>query len=412
MSTERNEPFERARRALVSTYFLLGLVFMSWVPRFPQVKDGLDLSAARFGLLLSVGAIGAILGNIAIGHAAYRFGSKRVIFAAVITTYSLVGLITFSPNALIFGLAVAILSASYSAINVGLNAQSVFVQQVLGRPIIGTFHGWWGVGAVVAGSIAGVVAPYATPQLHVGLVATTFLPLALWLTRSLVPPENENLSSDNTESVAVPNLLRAPRLTWLLAIGAAGGSMIEFVNVDWSTIYAHEVLGIRVGRDVLLFMSLTLAITIGRLSVDKVTARFGAPRLVRIGGLMVFGGTLFGAFGSNAIAETSPTAALTVGCVGFAIAGFGTAPMMPAFYGAAGRVDGSPLGITLSRMGMAHQIIVWVFKALISFLVGLSSIHMAFVLPAIMALVAVALARHTDVRSQPVGGGPLPERVS
>ena len=41
-------------------FFIFGLLIMSWVPRFPEVKANLGLSNGEFGTLISTGAFGAV----------------------------------------------------------------------------------------------------------------------------------------------------------------------------------------------------------------------------------------------------------------------------------------------------------------------------------------------------------------
>jgi hypothetical protein len=54
------ETVEKSRVALRKMYFLLGMGLMAWAPRFPELQEQLDLSASRFGFLLSFGSAGQI----------------------------------------------------------------------------------------------------------------------------------------------------------------------------------------------------------------------------------------------------------------------------------------------------------------------------------------------------------------
>ena len=388
---------ERARRALVWVYFLFGLAIMSWIPRFPDIKDGLGVSAAQFGLLVSLGAAGSITASTFMGHVTHHFGSRTVLSAGAASTYLTLATITLSPNPWVFALMVVLLSASVSGYNVGLNAQSVLLQAKFARPIIGRFHGAWSLGAFVTGILASFIAPRLSPQAHVAGIALVLLPIVLIITRSLLGPEHDDhMRNPDEPRERIPSLRRTPRAAWLLALGLTGGTFAEFVNGDWSTIYARDYLNVPAGPDVYLFSAMMVSVMVGRMLSDRVIAHFGVTRVVRTGAVFIMVGMTSGALGSYALASRSPYLALAVACLGFALAGLGTAPMVPAFFGAAGHVDGLPVGVTLARVGLAQQVFVWLLKALVAFLTGVTGLTLALLVPALTALAAFALARHAD----------------
>jgi MFS family permease len=386
--------FESARRSLNRIYFVMGLTVIAWVPRFPQIRDQLDVSSSKFGLLLALGTLGAISSTLFMGHAVHRFGSKRILQAGIVTTHAAVAAITFSPNPVVFGAMCIVLSACISAYVVGMNSQSVLLQENLGRQVIARFHGSWSLGALVTGITAGLVAPVTSPQLHVAGLALLLAPIALVLSRDLVTDDAQHARDDEEDELDIPNIFRAPKLTWLLALGAASGSLAEFVNGDWSTIYAHDVLGAPIGRDSFVFTSMTVAVLLGRLVTDRLAHQYGMDRVVRVGGLLIFLGMTLGPTASYLLVPQGPTIALIAACLGFAIAGLGTAPMVPAFNGAAARVQGSPVSVTLARMGVAHQIFIWIMKALIAFTAGMFALNIALLIPAFVGLATIFLARH------------------
>lgn len=394
-----NARLERARRALILIYFLFGLAIMSWIPRFPDIKDQLGVSAAQFGLLVSLGAAGSITASMFMGHVTHHVGSRRVLQVGALTTYLILSTITLSRSPLVFAVMVILMSASISGYNVGLNAQSVLLQAKFPRPIIGTFHGAWSLGAFLTGMLASVITPRLPPQVHVAGIALVLLPIVLIATRSVLGPEHDDQMRDpDGPRERVPALLKTPRAAWLLALGLTGGTFAEFVHGDWSTIFARDYLGVPAGPDVYLFSSMMVTVMVGRLLSDRLFARFGVTRVVRTGALCISFGMTAGALGSYALASINPYLALTAACAGFGLAGLGAAPMVPAFLSAAGRVEGPPVGVTLARVGLAQQVLVWILKAIVAFLTGVVGLHIAILVPAITALVALALASRADAR--------------
>lgn len=399
MSVPSDQRLERARRALLLIYFLLGVAIMSWIPRFPDLKNGLGLSAAEFGFLVSLGAVGSIASTGVMGHVVHHFGSRTVLMWGAVTTYALLAFITVSPTPTVFALMVILMSGSISGYNVGLNAQTVLLQAKFAEPIIARFHGVWSLGAFLTGMLASVIAPRLSPQIHVAGIALVLLPVVLIATRSLLgPADDDQMRDTETPRERVPALHRTPRAVWLLALGVTGGTFAEFVNGDWSTIYARNYLDIPAGPDVYLFSAMTIAVMLGRLYSDRLFARFGTPRVVRTGAILITVGMATGSLVSHALVSVNPYLALGVACAGFVLAGLGTAPMVPAFYGAAAHVNGLPVGVTLARMALAQQLMVWLLKASVAFLTGVASLHLALLVPALTALLAFVLAGQIDAR--------------
>ena len=63
-------------------FFTFGLGIMSWVPRFPEVKESLNLTNGGFGSLISTGALGSLISLLTVGHVVHRIGVRKVLHAA------------------------------------------------------------------------------------------------------------------------------------------------------------------------------------------------------------------------------------------------------------------------------------------------------------------------------------------
>jgi MFS family permease len=76
---------ERELNYLKVIFFIFGFSIMSWLPRFPEVKDHLRLSNGEFGSLLSLGAIGNIFALLTVGHLVHKYGAKLIMQTAFLT---------------------------------------------------------------------------------------------------------------------------------------------------------------------------------------------------------------------------------------------------------------------------------------------------------------------------------------
>jgi MFS family permease len=385
---------ERGRRALNVVYFINGLMVMSWIPRFPQIRDGLEVSASTFGLLLSLGTLGALITTPVAGHLTHRFGTKVILRIGMVFTSGCLVAIVHAPSPRIFGLLCMALACAISLHIVSMNSHSIVVQTAVGRVVMGAFHGSWAVGSIFTGLITAVIAPMASPQLHISVMVLVLLPITLLLTRRLLPDPPSSAFPRQRGASSVPRMTRTPRRVWLLALGFAGASFTEFAAADWATIFAHDVLKMPVGRDGLLFTVMTAAIVIGRFSADRITARIGVERLVRWGCILMAAGMGIGPSASQALVDVDRELAFIVAAIGFFVAGLGTSAMSPIFTAAAALVKELPPSVTLARMAMVQQGLIWGLKALLAFTAGAASLHVALLLPAVFALLPLLVSRH------------------
>jgi fucose permease len=94
------------------------------------------------------------------------------------------------------------------------------------------------------------------------------------------------------------------------------------------------IIGVEAGIDALGFAVFSILMTVGRLSGDRLTEMFSAPRLVRFGGGMATVGLLLALF--------VPQLATTL--IGFGIVGLGLSIVIPLAFSAAGRLPNLPEG--------------------------------------------------------------------
>ena len=67
------------RRYVHSLFLLFAIGIMAWVPRFPDLKENLNLANnnGAFGTLLTTSAIGAIAGLLTVGQIVHKIGDLK-----------------------------------------------------------------------------------------------------------------------------------------------------------------------------------------------------------------------------------------------------------------------------------------------------------------------------------------------
>ncbi|MEG9225252.1 MFS transporter [Aeromicrobium sp. Sec7.5] len=167
----------------------------------------------------------------------------------------------------------------------------------------------------------------------------------------------------------------------LVALAVAGTSVEEVAN-SWSVLYLGRDAGAPAAA---AGLGLTVAIGaqfVGRLLGDPMTDRWGRSPVARAGGLLIaLGGVLVVA---------APGYLLVF--VGFALAGFGSATLVPAAFAAAGRVPGLAEGTGIALLGWLMRIGFLVTSPAIGGLSDLVSLQAALGILVLAGIVAATVA--------------------
>ena len=349
-------------------------------PRLPAIKEQAHVSSSQLGIALAGFAVGLFLGARFAPVPVRRFGTRGVmrygapVLAAALVTPALAhGLVALTAALVALGFVGGML-------DVANNANAVVVERGYARPVMSSIHGAWSVGLLASSLIsAGAVAVGASPLVHFGVVAAAIALLSVPLLDGLLQSgkDAKNVRIEVPHSHAVPPVA-------ILLLGVIGFSSFlgEGAAIDWSAIYAKESLGASATAATFAFVGFSLGMTSARFVADRLTARLGATRMVRVGGLA-------GACGlALALAVPEPIAAIA----GFTIFGLAVAPVVPLTFSAAGNLhegaEAAPLGwvVTISYLGAI------VGPAAIGFATHVVSLRGALVIPAALALVIAALA--------------------
>ncbi|GAB2458794.1 MFS transporter [Streptosporangium sandarakinum] len=175
-----------------------------------------------------------------------------------------------------------------------------------------------------------------------------------------------------------------PAVRMLAALGvlAACGALVEDAGASWGALFLTGLHAdaATAGLAVVVFQT---AMTIGRLSGDRVVDRFGQRAVARAGGVLAAAGM------GAALAVPSIPAALA----GFTLAGLGFATLVPAAMHTADELPGLPPGTGLTIVSwllrggfLLSPLLVGAVADLLSLRAGLLSVVLA-------GLVTIVLAR-------------------
>jgi hypothetical protein len=292
--------------------------------------------------------------------------------------------------------ALLVAGAVDTAVDVAQNAHGLRVQRHYGRSIINGLHGIWSVGALAGGLLGAAAAGLGVPlTVHLGVVALVFGLPALAGPRLLLPGPDDAAPVDPLPPGAAPpaarrSTARAGVVSGLAGLGvlAACGAFVEDAGSSWSALYLRVELDAAPAVAGLGFVSLALAMAVGRLTGDRVVDRFGRRRVVRAGGLLAAGG-----LGAALALPSVPTT-----LAGFALAGLGVATLVPAVYHAADELPGLRPGLGLAIVNLLLRTGFLVVPPVIGLLADATSLRAA-----LLVIVAAGLGAA-------LAGGVLPVR--
>jgi MFS family permease len=191
----------------------------------------------------------------------------------------------------------------------------------------------------------------------------------------------------------------AYRLLVPLVVLAVCGTLVEDVANNWAVLFLDGVAGAPAAVGGLALTVALGAQFVGRLVGDPMTDRWGRAAVASTGGLVVAAGA--------ALLVIVP--AYPVPFVGFALAGFGCATLVPAAFAAAGRVPGLPEGTGIAVLGWLMRIGFLITSPCVGALADLTSLRTAMLIPVAAGLLAALLAhRRRAPRAATTPAAPTP----
>lgn len=354
-------------------FLIAGFGISAWAPLVPYAKGRLGVDEAALGFLLLCLGAGSISIMPFAGLLAARFGCRLIIWlASLFLCITLPFLATAaSIPAIVFALLV--FGAAVGMIDVVVNIQAVIVEKASGRPMMSGFHGLWSVGGFVgAGSVSGLLEAGVSPVGAVLCVVVIIIGLLVMFGRHLLPYGSEEKQGP---LFVLPKgmVLFIGLLCFIVFL--AEGSML-----DWSAVFLTSLRGVELSQAGLGYSLFSVTMTIGRLTGDRIVAKFGGKKVILFGGI--------GAAAGIAIAISVPTwpAAL----IGFSLLGLGCSNIVPVLYSVLGRQKVMPANLAVSAVSTLGYSGILAGPALIGFVAHSISLPFAFFLVAATLLMVAA----------------------
>jgi MFS family permease len=320
----------RARRGTTAVFFLTGALYASWAARIPAVQERLDLSPGEFALALLALEGGAVVGLPVGGALSSRLGSRRSIRIAFVAYPASLAAAGVAGGLAELALAVAAMSAATSVVDVAMNVQGIELERRYGRPVMASLHAGHSFG-VLAGGALGTCAAAAGIAAAEQLVAVAAIGLVAGQLASR-PLLRDGRSGG-------PLVARPDRAIAGLGALAFLTFLLDATGANWSAAQVHD-RGASSAVAAAGFTAFALAMALGRLGGDRVVARLGRVRAVRLSGVVA------GAGGAVVVASPGVGAAIA----GWTLFGAGVAGLAPALLGAVPQASSQPAPVAVAAV--------------------------------------------------------------
>ena len=317
-----------------SISFFVGL----WTVRIPDIKDQIGTDYQGMSYLFVIFSLGSIFTMIIAPKTIQNFSSK---FIGLLTGFVISFLWVFIPFVSSF-YQMAVLSfifgSSYGIIEIVLNLQATSLEKKYEKPIMSGIHAFWSIGLLGGSFATSLFLEYEISFLINSLVFIVLIfPLFFFGSLTL---KDTNSTPQKLSAI----FFKWPKIVLILVIFSTTCVFLEGGTDSWGALYMRDYLlaeGFSIGIAAIAFNG---SMVFGRLTGDRLKSIFGIYNFLFISIILSLLGSL--------IIFISKFAFISI--LGFVIAGFGVASIVPICYTLISRIKDldQTVGVTIITLAV------------------------------------------------------------
>ncbi|MGC0992383.1 MFS transporter [Pantoea agglomerans] len=350
-------------------FFIAGFITATWAVIVPFARGNTGVNEAQLGTLLLCLGVGALIAMPVTGWLTSRFGCRRVILVAVALVIISTPWLSVLRDPLLLALALLVFGVGIGVTDCAMNIQAILVEKQAAKPVMSGFHGMYSVGGIAG-------AGFMTLLLAMGFSVLTgcLLAVAAVIIMTLVSAPGLLTYANPAEGP----VFAVPRGSVLIiGIICFAVFLTEGTVLDWSAVYLTDVRAIPASLGGLGYTCFAIAMTVARLTGDRIISSLG--RLP-----VVLGGALIAAAG---MAMVTFIASWPLALLGYTLVGAGCANIVPVMFSAAGRQTVMPQAVAVPAITTLGYLGVLSGPAVIGYVAHYT--HLAFSFSLIMALMLI-----------------------
>ncbi|MEV5610932.1 MFS transporter [Streptomyces sp. NPDC052225] len=279
----------RRRRAALFLFFLIpGLSMSSWVTRTPDVRDQLGASTAQMGLILFGLSVGSMIGILCSGALVTRYGTRPVMgvgTAVVVFSVAVIGLGALTSSAWTVTAGLMLFGAGVGGGEVAINIDGAEVEQISGRTVLPTLHGFYSLGTVLGAGVGILCTAVGFPvQWHLAAVAVLTAVLFAYAFRSVPAGVGRTRGTEGSSGDGgATSGAKVWKDRWLLLLGGIilAMALAEGAANDWLPLLMVDGHDMAPALGSAVYTGFAAAMTIGRFVGGFFIGRLGRGPVVR-----------------------------------------------------------------------------------------------------------------------------------
>ncbi|WJS98789.1 MFS transporter [Novosphingobium humi] len=369
------------RLATRLSFLVAGFGIACWAPMVPFAKLRLGVDEGMLGALLLCLGAGSVMAMLATGALSSRFGTRPVILVSGLGLCVMLPLLAVLSTVPALGAALLVFGASLGSLDVAMNIHAVEVEKHAARPLMSGFHALFSIGGFAGSLMMALLLSLGAGALTGALLGSLLMAVALLYA---APRLLRTKAVEGEPHFALPH-----GIVLVLAGLTAITFLAEGALLDWGALFLTEGGLVDVKRAGFGYMFFAMAMTLGRLTGDALTARIGDRAALLWGGAVAVVG-----FG---VLIAAPVAGLA--WAGFVLIGLGAANIVPVLFRQAASQDQMPAALAIASISTTGYAGVLLGPAAIGLVAKYAGLTMSFVMLAGL-LCLVPLCSGLVVRSR------------
>ena len=350
--------------------------------RSPDLKRNLNVNNGTFGVLLSLGAIGAVIAFMFVGQLANRIGVGPVMIVAGTSTFGSTAWMPHIHRPWVYVIANIILGAGFNAYNIALHDQALKRQLLSGEKTIPRLHGAWSVGTLFTTLLSILITSHISLAWHVDILMTILWLGTMYSIYQMRPFLIRGVVDKGDEiPIKVKDTWAMLTTDHYIALAYVCAAMVEFSTNDWVTLSSHQEIKASTTLSIVPYMLFMLGMIIGRLGIHKLLRKKPETYWIKLSARI--GGTGFIVFLLLAKYFATHNFALAFSCevFGFFIGGLGGSFFAGVLTQIASQRSTFPGGVVVAQLGLALAILTLFVKLIISWVAQTTSITYGLMIP-------------------------------
>jgi MFS family permease len=373
---------QRERRNLNYLFLYFGFAVLCLASRTPDLKRSLGVSNGTFGVLLSLGALGAPIAFMWVGQISHRLGVSPVLIVTSALLYGPIALMPHIHTLWIFVLVNMLLGVGLNGFNIALHHQALNRQLLSGERSIPRLHGMFSLGTLLTTILSIAITSHVSLAWHVDLLMSLMWVgtlVAIFRMRPFLIPGS--LNNEVGERVRVRDTWAMLTTNQYMGIAFLCAVIVEFSTNDWVTLSSHQEIKASTTLSIVPYLAFLFGMTTGRLGIHKLLVFKPDTYWIRVSSRIGGVGFVIFLLLAKYLSSHSFAWAFTCEILGFLIGGLCGSFFAGLLTQIASQRSNFPGGVVVAQIGLAVAILTLLVKLVVSWVAQTTSITYGLMIP-------------------------------